>query len=156
MRELRLVLLTNGGWTKPGGGDTGCRWASRVPLKGGKGPGARAGGDRRRRRREERGAQSSLGRELSRPWFGIGGRGEVGEGREDSRRLLDVHSVGKRREKIWLPWTCHLSRLLNLVVLFVSLLHIGHRILKGRRVAAFPQRKVLNLVIRMQGGWMNG
>lgn len=70
MRELRLVLLTNGGWTKAGGGDSGCRWASRVPLNGGKGPGARAGGERRRR--EERGAQSSWGRELARRWSGMG------------------------------------------------------------------------------------
>lgn len=116
----------------------------------GRGQVGRGGGERREGRRAVGGVN------LPRPWSGIGRRGDVGEGREDSRRLLDVNSAGKRREKLRLSWTCHLSRLFNLVVLFVSLLHIGRHILKGRGVAAFPRSKVLDLFIRMQGGWMNG
>lgn len=44
------------------------------------------------------GAESGLGRGTSRPGPAVG-QGEVGEGREDSRRLVDVNSLGKWREE---------------------------------------------------------
>lgn len=47
---------------------------------------------------QERGAESGLGRGTSRPGPAVG-QGEVGEGREDSRRLVDVNSLGKWREE---------------------------------------------------------
>lgn len=47
---------------------------------------------------QERGAESGLGRGTSRPGPAVE-QGEVGEGREDSRRLVDVNSLGKWREE---------------------------------------------------------
>lgn len=101
-RRLRAREMTNGecpGGRKPEGA-TPAAGRCRGAAEGWEGLwGGRAQG------RDGRGARREVCDVKSPGLMLDGGWAEVGEKREDSRRLLDVNLVGKRREKLWLPWT---------------------------------------------------